>query len=547
MAPAVAAMILSNVADCYTAIATTTTTADNATMMTTNMPTSNQLANQEAATTDFWWWPNQQTDGSVAGHQHQQISSSSSQQHQQMDGDDFDGFDLSLLINGTSDGYFSDSTSDCRVPTAAISATVTVHANAALQDNVTAGGDYYPSTTTETAQQQLDIQQLLSIYDDICFFGGDAPEDNIKPMPIIHRANGVTEGDDAKSIPNFHHEQQGQLHPLATSTVTTTTTNTGVQRPSKSTASPAAVVPCVITTTTTTTTTEIDNTPNVTTADKTTLLRSLLTVTASSPSPAILMPETTCPPSDSTAVVESTTEVTTAITTTDNNSDARNVVTSAVEDNGNKANKHRLLIEMLRGTSNDDVVVPKAAVRSARRRPRSAVDDVDESSYGVRRRIYAPESRMDGQDMQQDNVNGDSLLLYGGAYLSTSPAWLDNMVAAAAAATTGTSNNANFYPCAANATGQQQNNMARRQNQPENRDDIDNIVDDCCVVDTDYCNDYNAIGNSVFDQGSTIDGNYYNTAVTEIAYSPPTAAQVPSVTPPPKSCGDHSTTTTVNT
>lgn len=511
----------------YTIKAATTTTpttgADNATMMTENQPQQPQ-SQQSDTTTDFWWWPTQNSENNttLTGHQHQQISSSSSQQQQQQtnggksDGsgpDEFDAFDLSLLINGSGDGYFSDNTADCRVPAAAFSATVMVHTNAAL--NAGADSDYYASTTT--TQQQLDLQQLMSLCDDYCFFNGDAAENEVKPTPIFH-------------------EQQQLLSSPATAVVTTTTSN--ASQPSEITAADlAAIVPSVINTAavaaTTTTTTADLATNNSDNAAKTTLLRSLLTSATTLPTSP---PTTTVPPTrlvDSAAApVESTTVSVAAITTT--NGDAQGVV--------DKSNKHRLLIEMLRGGSNDDVVVP-AMSRLPRRRPRTAAfgtDDEDdgESAYGVRRRLDVPQHLIgDGHSLPQEDVTvDDELLLYGGPYYSAtaSPSWLDRMVAAAAAATAG----------ANTACGTDQRQDANRRQQPidSTRDDIDSIVDECCSGS--FCNDYDI--SSAFDQNA-VDGGYFSVASADIAYSPPTAAQVPSVTPPPPACGDRSkTTSTVN-
>lgn len=552
-------MILSAGADCCTDTTAAATTTGDSTMMMANL----QQTQQNEASTDFWWWSTttaQQADGGpVTGHQHQQISSSSQQQQQlqqqqqqqqQMDtggsghDDEFDGFDLSLLINGTTDGYFSDASSaDCRVPAAAISATVTVHTNAML--NADNECEYYPETTTATAavtsqqqQQQLDLQQLLSIYDDMCFFSGDANEDDVKPSPIFHM----------------------QQSPAA-AVVTTTTNDADSVQHTKTATSPAAVVPSMVNTTatapppppatTTATTTAANHGDSV---GKATLLRSLLT--SSTPLPALALLSSPAPTIDSTVVVESTTEAVTAITTTTNSVPAATPTTTAAS----KSNKHRLLIEMLRGVKNDDVVVPTAAIRPARRRPRTAAfgaDDDGEIPCGARRRMDAtPSPQTDsGQGLQQDEMNDEELMLYGGPYYSVpaSSSWLDRMVAAAAADTTGNCGmpwNISTQVQQQQQPQQQQEMNRRGNHQQRNieanggRDNIDSIVDNSYGIGNDFCNDYSIDGSGIFDQNG-MDGGYFSVASNEVAYSPPTAAQVPSVTPPPASCSDPSTTTKV--
>lgn len=548
-------MIVSGGADRYAAAAapTTTTTTGNTTMMVANLQQQQQLQNQQQQQLqqpqqpeDFWWWPTQSVDGNGLA-QHQQISSSSSLQQQQHQlqqqlasgsGDDeFDSFDLSLLINNVTDGYFNDN----RLSTAAISATVTVRTNAIDDSNyyapTTTSGTVTSAEVTTPTQQQMDLQQLLSLCDDLCFFGpttgnSQATENDVKPTSIFD-------------------QEQRQAAAIVT---TTTACNTG--RQSKMVTGPATIATVPSTPTPTVATKDVggDSTSN------TTLLRSLLTATVPS-LPAVTVTHTR----DSAIKVESTTEVVSTISTTKTTTDTNNKVSTASDDDKKiNNNKHRILIEMLRGeiNNNDVAVVP---TRPTRRRPRSAAfgadsdqgsnddDDRGEPSYGGRRRLNGPSSLVDdGPDVQRMDMDDDGLIMYGSPYYSTStsPLWLDHMAAAAAAETTG-AGPTDFYPCAATADNQQENlNRSHDHRHVMADDDIDNIVDDCCAS-SDYCNDYGSIGSGgVFDP----DGGYYSVAATEVAYSPstatevefspPTVTQVQSVMSPLPSCGNSSTTTT---
>lgn len=523
----------------FTVTAATTTTNTNA--MAENVQQSrepqqqSQTPSETGAAADFWWWPAAPTvegGASQTGHQHQQISSSSSQQQQQQqqlqqqtrqmdcsgsgtdgENDEFDAFDLSLLINGSGDGYFGDAAADCRVPSAAFSATVMVHTNAALNAN----GEYYASTTA--AQQQLDMQQLMSLCDDYCFFNENTAEVDVKPTPVFHQPTTAA--------------------PL----VSTTTANPGSgERTADGTDANrvAAVVPRVINAAEATTT--------VSAVANTTLLRSLLAADPLSP-PAVSIPSLSTGSVDSNApAVESTTEAVaaaSAITTTMARAKSAAPVTTDRGDAA-KSNKHRLLIEMLRGgTANDDVVVPVA--RPSRRRPRTAAFGADDGEPpcggGGRRRLDDPS--IAGQrkcSLQQDTDVGDELLLYGNPFYSetASASWLDRMVAAAAAATTGVANSGSFYDSADQLL--QKDDAAKRRDCCAG-DDIDSIVDECCGP-SDFCGDYGLGG--TFDQGA-VDGGYFSAAAAEIVYSPPTAAQVPSVTPPPPPTASNDPSETAST
>lgn len=433
-------MILSSGAGCFTATAgTTTMAAGNTTheqqLQQQHEPQQLQQHQQsDESTTDFGWWQSQQSVNSLTGHQLPQITSSSPPQQQQFGaGDDFDGFDLSLLISGVSDGLYGDGALDNRVPAAAISATVTVHTNTALNGS----GDYYPPTTAVSQQQlQLDLQQLWSLYEEI-----RQSETSTSPAAVVPSVMDTTDvGTTATATP-------------ATTTTTAVAANDGEGNTTKS-----------------------------------TLLRSLLTATVSSLPPVSSVPPV-CKIESAAPVVESTTEV------ADAPSAVIDIKTENVEAADNKNhNKHRLLIEMLRGGSNDDVVVPTAVVRPTRRRPHVKAfgpDGADECKAGRRRLDSLPILQTDQiQGLQPDEADDDGLLMYENPYFTAScasPSWLDNMVAAAAAATT---------------------------------------------------DEYNLC----FDQAS-VDGGYYSATTAEYVYSPPAAAQVPSVSPPPSSCGDPSTTT----
>lgn len=263
-------------------------------------------------------------------------------------------------------------------------------------------------------------------------------------------------------------------------------------RQSEISASPAAVVPSVIDTTDVGTTAMATVTTTVVTANdgygnttKSNLLRSLLTATVPSSPPSVVKNKAAA------LVVESTTEA--AATP----SAVINIKTETVEATYNKNNnKHRLLIEMLRSSYNDDVVVPTAVIRATRRRPHTKAfgpDDVDECKVGRRRLDALSAMQTDQvQGLQPAEADDNGLLLYENHYFTASCAsssWLDHMVDAAAAATT---------------------------------------------------DEYNLC----FDQAS-IDGGYYSATTAENVYSPPAAAQVPSVSPPLSSCEDLSTTTIV--
>lgn len=422
---------------------TTTTTS---TMITT---TNLQLQQQQPQPADFWWWWPQQ-NGSAnltstsGGHQHQQISSSGSAE--QMDTADFEGFDLSLLISGA---YYNEeppcsaATTDCRVPVtdgatppAAISATVTVHTNAAqttsptgfLQQDVGGDADAYYYL------QQLDLQQLLSLYDDDCGLFSDSDKLQLS-APVI-----TTTAVEARSLPEH------RLPPAyPKSAVAVVSTTTAVQES-------AGVVPAV------------SDSGNGA-ADKTTLLRSLLT---SSPSVGKLSDIAAA------AVVESTSEPTLP------------VKSSGQTVNGSErrvADKHKLLVEMLRG----DVIVPTATTEATRppvqqrRRPRASMDSADDDG-----------NDSDGSGPQDRRRR--RLLTDDSQPLSEWPsaAWLDRMVANAA-----TNNQPFCFP--------------------------DGTKDNASALFVDYTDCY----------------------PTAMAYSPPTAAQVPSITPPPPSCDPITTTTTV--